>query len=116
MSTLAKPPSGCIPANSATPETREPVPTLTTALACTTFARKVSALAEPRPSGAAPSCLACWRDSADWSDSSTKSSANAHDAGLGAALGEVLAAERFTSLTLSKRLVAEPYDDGMSHT
>jgi acetyl-CoA carboxylase biotin carboxyl carrier protein len=35
---------------------------------------------------------------------------------LGAALGEVLRAERFTSLTLSKGLVAEPYDDGMSHT
>ena len=27
-----------------------------------------------------------------------------------------MTAERFTSLTLSKRLVAEPYDDGMSHT
>ena len=31
-------------------------------------------------------------------------------------MDEVLTAERFTSLTLSKRLVAEPYDDGMSHT
>lgn len=29
---------------------------------------------------------------------------------------EVLTAERFTRLTLSKRLVAELYDDGMSHT
>jgi acetyl-CoA carboxylase biotin carboxyl carrier protein len=35
---------------------------------------------------------------------------------LGAALAEVLTAERFTRLTLSKRLVTEPYDDGMSHT
>jgi acetyl-CoA carboxylase biotin carboxyl carrier protein len=27
-----------------------------------------------------------------------------------------LTAERFTPLTLSKRLLTEPYDDGMSHT
>jgi|SRR5215211_2163416 acetyl-CoA carboxylase biotin carboxyl carrier protein len=116
MSTLVKTPSGCIPANSAKPETPEPVPTSTTALARITLARKVSALAAPRPIGATPSCLAFWRASADWSASSTKSSANAQDPGLGAALGEVLRAERFTSLTLSKGLVAEPYDDGMSHT
>ena len=80
------------------------------------LARKVSAVAEPRPIGATPSCLAFWRASAACSDSSTKSSANAHDPGLGAALGEVLTAERFTNLTLSKRLLTEPYDDGMSHT
>jgi acetyl-CoA carboxylase biotin carboxyl carrier protein len=116
MSTLVKTPSGCIPANSAKPETPDPVPTSTTVFACTTLARKVSALAEPRPIGATPSCLAFWRASAACSDSSTKSSANAHDPGLGAALVEVLTAERFTNLTLSKRLLTEPYDDGMSHT
>src|SRR4029453_584317 len=116
MSTLVKTPSGCIPAKRARPETPEPVPISTTALAWTTLARKVNALAEPRPIGATPSSLAFSRASAALSDSSTKSSANAHDAGLGAALSEVLTAERFTNLTLSKRLLAEPYDDGMSHT
>jgi acetyl-CoA carboxylase biotin carboxyl carrier protein len=116
MSTLVKTPSGCMPANNARPETPEPVPTSTTARACTSRARKVNALADPRPSGATPSWAALSRACDACSDSPRKSSANAHDAGFGAALGEVLAATKFTKLSLSKPIANEPYDGRMSHT
>ncbi len=75
MSTLVRMPSGCMPAKRARPETPEPVPISTTALARSTEARKVSALAPPRPIGVTPSGAAAARASAAASDSATKSSA-----------------------------------------
>jgi acetyl-CoA carboxylase biotin carboxyl carrier protein len=116
MSTLVKTPSGCMPANNAKPETPEPVPTSTTARACTTLASRVNALADPRLIGDTPSCAARSRACAACSVSATKSSAKTHDAGFGATLGEVLAATKFTKLSLSKRIPNEPYDGRMSHT
>ena len=82
-----------MPANRARPETPEPVPISTTALAWIARASMVSALAEPRPSGETPSSVAVWRAAYAASDSATKSSAYAQDAGFGAFLAEVLAAE-----------------------
>src|SRR3954447_24872649 len=116
MSTLVKTPSGCMPANNARPETPEPVTTSKTSRACTALASRVSALTEPRPIGATPSCTALSRACADCSVSSTKFSAKAHDPGLGAALGEVLPGTKFTHPSLSKRILDEPYDGRMSHT
>ena len=102
MSTLVRIPSGCMPANRASPETPDPVPISTTALACTTRARKVRALAAPRPSGETPNSTAVSRAAKAASDSATKSSAYAQDAGLGADLGEVWPATRFTRVSVAK--------------
>ena len=61
MSTLVRTPSGCMPANSASPDTPEPVPISTTVRACTTRARKVSAVAVPRLMGEMPNSTAASR-------------------------------------------------------
>ena len=92
MSTLVRMPSGCMPANRASPDTPEPVPISTTARACTARASKVRAVAAAAPDrgdaqrlGARPGRPS--RSSA----SGTKFSAYAQDGGLGADLAEVLA-------------------------
>ena len=90
MSTLVKMPSGCMPANRASPDTPDPVPISTTALAPTALARKVSGGAAPTERGHAQ-----WRGVGARRGGvvglGTKFSAYAHDAALGAALAEVLA-------------------------
>ena len=83
-----------MPANRARPETPDPVPISTTALAWIARASTVSALADPRLSGEMPSSSAASRAAYTASDSATKSSAYTQDAGFGAFLAEVLAAGR----------------------
>ena len=116
MSTLVRIPSGCMPANSASPETPDPVPISTTAFACDgpgqqgQGARRIRDRAEtrrtPRPSAERPHAA---------SDSSTKSSAYAQDAGLGATWARSCRLRRFTDVSLVESVPA-PYDGDMSHT